>query len=96
MAQRKALGRGLSALLGTPTPETQSILKSFGKSISIGSFPTRNNHESTSTKRPLMNWPTPSVPMGLIQPIVVQPLPDNFFRADRRVSGAGELPKGLA
>ena len=52
MAQRKALGRGLSALLGTPTPEAASrFARSFGKSISTALFPTRNSHESTSTKR---------------------------------------------
>lgn len=79
MAQRKALGRGLSALLGTPTPET---LESEGlKEIDIDRIVPNTQQPRKHFGEEALNELADSIRVhGVIQPIVVQPLPDNFYQ----------------
>ena len=76
MAQRKALGRGLSALLGTPEPETEELREIDINRILPNSQQPRKNFDEDG-----LNELADSIRAhGVIQPIVVQPLPDSFFQ----------------
>jgi ParB family chromosome partitioning protein len=76
MAQRKALGRGLSALLGTPETENEPLREiDIDRILPNGQQPRRNFDEES------LNELADSIRVhGVIQPIIVQPLPDNFFQ----------------
>jgi ParB family chromosome partitioning protein len=76
MAQRKALGRGLSALLGTPEPETEEL-----REIDINRILPNAQQPRKSFDEEGLNELADSIRAhGVIQPIVVQPLPDSFFQ----------------
>ena len=76
MAQRKALGRGLSALLGTPEPESEELREIDINRILPNTQQPRKNFDEDS-----LNELADSIRAhGVIQPIVVQPLPDSFFQ----------------
>jgi len=76
MAQRKALGRGLSALLGTPEPESEELREIDINRILPNAQQPRKNFDEDA-----LNELTDSIRAhGVIQPIVVQPLPDSFFQ----------------
>lgn len=76
MAQRKALGRGLSALLGTPEPELEQLREVDVDRILPNTQQPRKNFDEDG-----LNELADSIRAhGVIQPIVVQPLPDNFFQ----------------
>jgi ParB family chromosome partitioning protein len=76
MAQRKALGRGLSALLGTPEPETDELREIDINRILPNTQQPRKNFDEDG-----LNELADSIRAhGVIQPIVVQPLPDSFFQ----------------
>jgi ParB family transcriptional regulator, chromosome partitioning protein len=76
MAQRKALGRGLSALLGTPEPESEELREIDIDRILPNALQPRKNFDDDS-----LNELADSIRAhGVIQPIVVQPLPDSFFQ----------------
>jgi ParB family chromosome partitioning protein len=76
MAQRKALGRGLSALLGTPEPETEELREIDINRILPNTQQPRKNFDEDG-----LNELADSIRAhGVIQPIVVQPLPDSFFQ----------------
>src|SRR5215475_339540 len=79
MAQRKALGRGLSALLGTPGSET---LESEGlREIDIDRIVPNTQQPRKHFNEESLNELSDSIRVhGVIQPIVVQPLPDNFYQ----------------
>ena len=76
MAQRKALGRGLSALLGTPETEIEQIREvDIDRILPNGQQPRKNFDDES------LNELADSIRThGVIQPIVVQPLPENFFQ----------------
>ena len=76
MAQRKALGRGLSALLGTPEPESEELREIDINRILPNAQQQRKNYDEDG-----LNELADSIRAhGVIQPIVVQPLPDSFFQ----------------
>lgn len=76
MAQRKALGRGLSALLGTPEPESEEL-----REIDITRILPNSQQPRKSFDEEGLNELADSIRAhGVIQPIVVQPLPDSFFQ----------------
>src|SRR5438309_1953621 len=77
MAQRKALGRGLSALLGTPDLETSEALREIDiDRILPNSLQPRKNFDDDA-----LNELADSIrEHGLIQPVVVRPLDDGFFQ----------------
>jgi ParB family chromosome partitioning protein len=76
MAQRKALGRGLSALLGTPEPESEELREIDINRILPNAQQPRKNFDEDG-----LNELADSIRAhGVIQPIVVQPLPDSFFQ----------------
>jgi len=77
MAQRKALGRGLSALLGTSEAETSEQLREIDiDRILPNTQQPRKNFDEIG-----LNELADSIrEHGVIQPIVVQPLPDNFYQ----------------
>jgi ParB family transcriptional regulator, chromosome partitioning protein len=76
MAQRKALGRGLSALLGTPEPESDELREIDINRILPNAQQPRKNFDEDG-----LNELADSIRAhGVIQPIVVQPLPDSFFQ----------------
>ena len=80
MAQRKALGRGLSALLGTPTPETAVDSEKL-REIDIDRIVPNTQQPRKYFNEEALNELADSIRAhGLIQPIVVQPLPDNLFQ----------------
>jgi len=80
MAQRKALGRGLSALLGTPTPET-AIDSEKLREIDIDRIVPNTQQPRKYFNEEALNELADSIRAhGLIQPIIVQPLPDNLFQ----------------
>jgi ParB family chromosome partitioning protein len=76
MAQRKALGRGLSALLGTPEPETEELREIDINRILPNAQQPRKNFDEDG----LIELTDSIRAHGVIQPIVVQPLPDSFFQ----------------
>jgi len=76
MAQRKALGRGLSALLGTPDLETDPLRDIDIDRILPNSHQPRKNFDEDS-----LNELANSIKEhGVVQPIVVRPLEDGFFQ----------------
>ena len=76
MAQRKALGRGLSALLGTPDLETDQLTEIGVDRILPSSLQPRKSFDEES-----LNELASSIrAYGIVQPIVVRPLPDGFFQ----------------
>jgi ParB-like partition proteins len=76
MAQRKALGRGLSALLGTPERESEELREIDINRILPNAQQPRKNFDEDG-----LNELADSIRAhGVIQPIVVQPLPDSFFQ----------------
>src|SRR4030095_10856981 len=79
MAQRKALGRGLSALLGTPTPETEVDSEKL-REIDIDRIVPNTQQPRKHFNEESLNELADSIRAhGLIQPIIVQALPDNFY-----------------
>jgi ParB family chromosome partitioning protein len=81
MAQRKALGRGLSALLGTTTsPETVDDSDKL-LDIDIDRIVPNTQQPRKHFNEEALNELADSIRAhGLIQPVVVQPLPDNFYQ----------------
>jgi len=78
MAQRKALGRGLSALLGTPTTETIESEKL--REIDIDRIVPNTQQPRKHFNEDALNELADSIRAhGLIQPIVVRSLPENFY-----------------
>ena len=78
MAQRKALGRGLSALLGTPDLEPGHGLL---REIDIDRILPNAHQPRKSFDEDGLNELANSIrEHGVIQPIVVQALPDNFYQ----------------
>jgi ParB family chromosome partitioning protein len=76
MAQRKALGRGLSALLGTPELETDQLREIDLDLITPNSQQPRKNFDEDA-----LNELANSIrEHGVVQPIVVRPLEDGFFQ----------------
>ena len=76
MAQRKALGRGLNALLGTPDLEGEQLREIDVDRILPNSHQPRKTFEEES-----LNELADSIrEHGLVQPIVVRPLEDGFFQ----------------
>jgi ParB family transcriptional regulator, chromosome partitioning protein len=76
MAQRKALGRGLSALLGTPDLEGDLLREIDIDRILPNSHQPRKNFDETTLEE-LANSIREH---GVVQPIVVRPLEDGFFQ----------------
>jgi len=76
MAQRKALGRGLSALLGTPELETDQQRDIDIDRILPNSHQPRKHFDEESLEE-LANSIREH---GVIQPLVVRPLDDGFFQ----------------
>jgi ParB family transcriptional regulator, chromosome partitioning protein len=78
MAQRKALGRGLSALLGTPDPdlEADSLREIDIDRILPNSHQPRKNFDEAA----LDELANSIREHGVVQPIVVRPLDDGFFQ----------------
>src|SRR5207237_5383431 len=76
MAQRKALGRGLSALLGTSDLETESLREIDIDRILPNAHQPRKNFDDDA-----LNELANSIrEHGVVQPIVVRPLDDGFFQ----------------
>jgi ParB family chromosome partitioning protein len=77
MAQRKALGRGLSALLGTPDLETPEAFREIDiDRILPNSHQPRKNFDEDA-----LNELADSIrEHGVVQPVVVRPLEDGFFQ----------------
>jgi ParB family transcriptional regulator, chromosome partitioning protein len=76
MAQRKALGRGLSALLGTPDLEPDQLREIDIDRILPNSHQPRKNFDEDA-----LNELADSIrEHGIVQPIVVRPLEDGFFQ----------------
>src|SRR5205809_2233210 len=75
MAQRKALGRGLSALLGTPEPESEQLREIEIDRILPNSQQPRKNFDAAA-----LNELAESIRAhGVIQPIVVHSLSDGLY-----------------
>jgi ParB family chromosome partitioning protein len=78
MAQRKALGRGLSALLGTPTPE--AIESEKLREIDIDRIVPNTQQPRKHFNEDALNELADSIRThGLIQPVVVRALPENLY-----------------
>jgi len=76
MAQKKALGRGLGALLGTPDLETEQLREIDIDRVLPNSHQPRKHFEEEA-----LNELTNSIrEHGVVQPIVVRPLEDGFFQ----------------
>lgn len=76
MAQRKALGRGLSALLGTPETETDQL-----REINIDRILPNAHQPRKSFDEDALNELADSIrEHGVIQPVVVSALDDGFFQ----------------
>jgi ParB family transcriptional regulator, chromosome partitioning protein len=77
MAQRKALGRGLSALLGTPDLETPEALRE----IDIDRILPNSHQPRKHFDEDALNELADSIrEHGVVQPVVVRPLDDGFFQ----------------
>jgi ParB family chromosome partitioning protein len=80
MAQRKALGRGLSALLGTPTTEVPAVEAEKLREIDINRIVPNTRQPRKHFNEEALNELADSIRAhGVIQPIIVQPLPDSFY-----------------
>jgi ParB family transcriptional regulator, chromosome partitioning protein len=76
MAQRKALGRGLSALLGTPEVEAEQL-----REIDIDRILPNSHQPRKAFDDDRLNELADSIrEHGVVQPIVVRPLDDGFFQ----------------
>src|SRR5262249_37487695 len=76
MAQRKALGRGLSALLGTTEAEPEQL-----REIDVDRILPNADQPRRTFDEDALNELADSIRIhGIIQPIIVHPLPDNFFQ----------------
>src|SRR5262252_10481768 len=76
MAQRKALGRGLSALLGTPDLEGEQLREIDIDRILPNAHQPRKNFDEDA-----LNELAASIKEhGVIQPVVVSALDDGFFQ----------------
>ena len=76
MAQRKALGRGLSALLGTPEVNTEQL-----REIDIDRILPNSHQPRKNFNEDALNELTDSIrEHGVIQPIVVSALDEGFFQ----------------
>jgi len=76
MAERKALGRGLSAVLGTPDLEADKLIEIDIERILPNAHQPRKSFDEES-----LNELANSIRAhGVVQPIVVRPLPDGFFQ----------------
>src|SRR5262245_14328034 len=76
MAQRKALGRGLNALLGTPEPEVEQL-----REIDIDRILPNSHQPRKSFDEDALNDLSNSIrEHGVVQPIVVRSLEDGFFQ----------------
>ena len=74
--QRRALGRGLSALLGTPDPEQDSL-----REIDIERILPNSHQPRKSFDEDALNDLASSIRAhGVVQPIVVRPIQDGFFQ----------------
>lgn len=76
MAQRKALGRGLSALLGTPDLDTEHLREIDIERI----LPSPHQPRKTFDEESLDELARSIREHGIVQPIVVRPLEDGFFQ----------------
>src|SRR5437763_10501143 len=77
MAQRKALGRGLSALLGTPDLEIAEPLRE----IDIDRILPNSHQPRKHFDEAALSELTDSIrEHGVVQPVVVRPLDDGFFQ----------------
>jgi ParB family chromosome partitioning protein len=76
MPQRKALGRGLNALLGTPELESDQLRDIDIDRILPNSHQPRKNFDEDSLNELANSIRT----HGVVQPIVVRPLDDGFFQ----------------
>ncbi|MBI4474455.1 MAG: ParB/RepB/Spo0J family partition protein [Acidobacteria bacterium] len=76
MAHRKALGRGLSALLGTPDLETDQLREIDIDRILPNSHQPRKNFDEEA----LDDLANSIRAHGVVQPIVVRPLEEGFFQ----------------
>ena len=76
MAQRKALGRGLSALLGTPDLDSDQLKEIDIDRILPNSQQPRKNFDETA----LEELADSIREHGVVQPVVVRPLDDGFFQ----------------
>src|SRR5262249_6751368 len=76
MAQRKALGRGLGALLGSPDLEADQLREIDIDRILPNSHQPRKNFDETT----LDELANSIREHGVVQPIVVRPLEDGFFQ----------------
>jgi len=96
MAQRKALGRGLNALLGTPDIDSDQL-----REIDIDRILPNSHQPRKVFDEEALNELANSIRVhGVVQPIVVRPLQDGFFeliagerrwRAGQRI-GLARLP----
>jgi len=76
MGQRKALGRGLNALLGTADLETDQL-----REIDIDRILPNSNQPRKTFDEDALNELADSIrEHGLVQPVVVRPLEDGFFQ----------------
>jgi ParB family chromosome partitioning protein len=76
MAQRKVLGRGLSALLGTPEAETDQL-----RQIDIDRILPNSHQPRKAFDEDRLDELANSIhEHGVVQPIVVRPLDDGFFQ----------------
>ena len=76
MAQRKALGRGLSALLGTPELDVEQL-----REIDIDRILPNSQQPRKSFDEESLEELAGSIRQhGVVQPIVVRPLEDGFFQ----------------
>jgi len=76
MEKRKALGRGLNALLGTPDLETDQL-----REIDVDRILPNSHQPRKSFDEDALNELTDSIrEHGIVQPIVVRPLDDGFFQ----------------
>lgn len=78
MAQRKALGRGLSALLGTPP--TESDAEQLRELDIDRILPNTQQPRKYFDEQALTELAESIRAHGVIQPIVVQPVADNFYQ----------------
>src|SRR5262249_38229773 len=77
MAQRKALGRGLSALLGTPELEAGDSLRE----IDIDRILPNSHQPRKSFDDDALTELANSIrEHGVVQPVVIRPLEDGFFQ----------------
>ena len=78
MAQRKALGRGLSALLGTSNLETPA--DQFREVEIEQILPNAHQPRKTFDEDALNELANSIREHGVVQPLVVRPLADGFFQ----------------